>query len=327
MSEENQGQGQEQNQEQGEAQDQPKSNLGDHERVTVNGAEMVKSRDEIIELAQKQLAGESLMDKFAQEKQKWTEEQRAVLNDAQFGRVFRKAVSEKDPAAMQEVLVGLGVGADDAKQQVSSWERRMAGKQPAQQQQAQQAQQGQQGQQPQVDQLLGQMADAVIAVGKQNEQLKERLEQLEGGFSTLDKRDMGRAEQELMQEVESAIRTDDFHGDFAGKSVKYLNRLKKDTASILARRLQGGEKDIQKALKESLEEARAALEDYSDAFTGDDIPSLSGLPSKGSSLDAYRPRKAPDPVSMTDPAYGENLMERIEAWLPELQRDADRSRE
>jgi len=319
-------QGQDQNEEQGEAQGQ-ESKLADHERLTVNGTDLVKSREDIIELAQKQLAGQNLMDKFAQEKQKWTEEQRAVLNDAQFGRVFRKAVTDKDPAAMQEVLVGLGVGEDEAKQQVSSWEKRMAGKQPQTQQAQAQAQQAQAQAQPQVEQLLSQMAEAVIAVGKQNEQLKGRLEQLEGGVKTLDQRDMGRAEQEMMQAVESAIRADDFHGDFAGKSAKYLNRLKKDASAILARRLQTGEKDIDKALKESLEEARAALEDYADAFAQDDIPSLSGLPSKGSLFDAHRPKKAPDPVSMTDPKYGENIMERIEAWMPELQREADSSRE
>jgi len=327
MSEETQDQGQDQNQDQGDQGDQAdKSNkLAESERITVNGTDLVKSREEILEAAQKHLAGESLMDKFAQEKKQWNDDQRTVLNDAQFGKVFRKAVTDKDPTAMREVLVGLGVGEDDATQQVSAWEKRVAGKQP-QQTQAQ-TQQGQGQPQPQVEQLLGQMADAVIAVGKQNEQLKTRLEQLEGTTSTLDRRDLGRWEQEMLQDVENAIRKDDFHGDFAQKSPSYLNRLKKDTAVILGRRLQAGEKDTDKAIKESLEEARAALEDYSDAFTKDDIPSLSGLPSKGSRLDAYRPRKAPDPVSMTDPKYGENVMERIEAWMPELQREADSSRE
>ena len=320
MSEENQGQEQNEGQ-QGEGQEsqgQPAGGaLSETERVKVNGAEMVKSKAEILEAAQKYMAGEKLMDQFAQEKQQWTEEQRQTLNDAQFGRVFRKAVTDKDPAAMREVLVGLGVAENEASQQVSSWERRMAGKQPAQQAQAQG--------QPQVEQLLSQMAEAVIAVGKQNEELKGRLEQLEGGVKTLDTRDMARAEQEMMAEVENAIKADEFHGDFAGKSPRYLNRLKRDAASIMARRLQSGEKDIQKALRDSLDEARAALEDYSDAFAGRDIPSLSGLPSKGSALDAYRPKKAPDPVSMLDPKYGENLMERIEAWMPDIQKEADGS--
>lgn len=312
-------QGQENQEGQGEAQGQ-ESKLGDHERLTVDGADLVKSREDILALAQKQLAGQNLMDKFSQEKQAWIEEQRTLMNDARFGSVFRKAVSEKDPAAMQEVLVGLGVDEGEAKQQVSSWEKRMAGKQP-QQAQTQPAQAAQ------VEQLLGQMAEAVIAVGKQNEQLKGRLEHLEGGVKVLDTRDMGRAEQEMMEAVETAIKADDFHGDFAGKSPKYLGRLKKDASAILARRLQTGERDINKALTESLEEARAALEDYADAFSGGDIPSLSGLPSKGSLFDAHRPKKAPDPVSMTDPKYGENIMERIEAWMPELQKDANSSRE
>lgn len=323
MSEETQGQTQDQGT-QGDAQgDAAKGEkLSDHERVVVEGTDLVKSREDIIEAAQKHFAGEKLLDKFSQEKQKWTEEQRETLNDAKFGKVFRKAVTEKDPAALREVLIGLGVGVEEATQQVSSWEKRVAGKQPTQTQPQAQPQQGKTS----VEGLLGQMADALIAVGKGQEALKGRLDSMEGGFKTLDTRDMARAEQEMMNDVETAIRNDDFHGDFAEKSPRYLGRLKKDTAAILARRLQSGERDISKAVKESLEEARAALEDYSDAFTTDSIP-LSGLPSGGSALDAYRPKKAPDPVSMTDPKYGDNLMERIEAWIPELQKSADRSRE
>ena len=175
--------------------------------------------------------------------------------------------------------------------------------------------------------VLRQMADAVIGLGQQNAELLKRLEGVEGVSRTLDRRDLVRSEEELLGTVEKAIMADEVQGNLASKSPKAKARFRDDVARAFAARLQAGEKDTQAALKASLQENLARLEDYHDGFSKADVIPIGGLPSRGASrgLEPYRPTKAPEPVPVTSPQYGEYLKKMLEHAMPEIIRGAEES--
>ena len=288
--------------------------IGDAEKVKVNGVERVVGRDEILEGYSKYAAGQNKLDDFSREKQAWLEGNRETLNAAKLGHAFRKGLVEKDPAALKEALVSLGESADGADQAVKAWEAKMAGdtRKAA-------AGGGAQGG-PNVESVLRQMADAIINIGKQNQEYAKRIELIEGTTKGLRALDLERAEAELVDSVAAAIAADPVQSRLSAESPDFLRQAKADAVRALRDRLNGGfvkaREDLPKAIKESLQEARAAQDNYFDGFekAGGGVP-IGGLPSRGAAkgLERYAPKKAPEPVSMTDPGYGQYLLDSLAA--------------
>ena len=295
----------------GAAKGEAKGAIGDTERVTVNGVERVVDKASILAAAQKQMAGESLMDKFSQEKQAWLEEQRQTLEDAKFARAAKKALIEKDKGAMKEMLVGLGQGADDAEKMAATWGGKMEGE-------ARKATGGQT-----VDGVLKQLADAVIGMGQQNAELVERLKAVEGKTGLLTTRDYNRAGEELMARVESSVLADDVQGSLAKASPEAMAQLKADISRSLSDKLRGGATDVDRALKESLQENLARVSNYGAGFAGvagpDEFP-ISGLPSRGAwrGVESLKPRKEPEYVAPHKPGFGKYIEQLIESNWPKI---------
>jgi HPt (histidine-containing phosphotransfer) domain-containing protein len=283
-------------------------------RLKINGADRVVSHEDVIAAAQKNLAGQNLLDQLAKDKEAWINEQRQTLNDARFGVVFRKAVVERDPEALKEVMVGLGGTPENAAKVVAGWEQAVAGKpEPKPNEGAT------------VDAVLGQVVQALTAADARYREMAAEIKALKGTTNLLDSESQATAMTKLDAQIEKEIQSDEFHGHFAGKSKRYLDRVRKEAVAALERRLRAGEKPTAKSPKEALEEARATVEDIADGILTDDAPPISGLgtPPGRSRLDAHRPKKAPDPIAARDPAkYAENLGERLAAWLPEITKAA-----
>jgi len=291
--------------------------VGDTERMTVNGADMVKGRDEIIAAAQKQFAGENLLQKHAAERKQWLEDQAALVSDAKFGQSFKKAVTEHDPKALREVLLGFGKFSDaEVDQSVNAW---LGGRGNVAAER-----QGAQGGEADGQQVVGKIVEALQVLDKRNKDLTEQLAALKKDTSVLDRRELIREDAEFDVELEGAIKADEFHGEFAG-SKPYLSRIRKVAKGILLRRVQNGQGPPDAAAaKEALQEARALVEDVYDGVRDDDGIRGFALPSSRGARDLHQSRKAPERVSVTDPGYVDNLAQRLEAWAKDSARAARR---